>query len=538
MRARRRAAAEKDVESGEAAIVRVEAEHSCTRAQEMKAEDFNNLRPVVHLVLDAPVMLTSNWLWGVQTVPLGLMKGARGGVKAIVFREGESPANGDQPAYVVVDFPDYRGQPLFEGAGKETWVPVPPVRHAVEGKECIWRKQLPLRLCWAVTLLKAQGLTVKEGVVVDLSSDGSQNWAAILGVPFVGWTRTESFDKWACRKLPDIGEFVKVRKECKVFKAREAFEAWADEQHEATMRTFGWQPKDDVQRHIAECAGLQCSKGAALSAEDAQDLRAMMVRRGIQPMAPCTMEKLAKQYTKDSGATLDAVFRAMGGSKGAKGVSGKVLSSEGPAAKRPLDSALPPPDGKRPRKGGEEPPKNERKRGLPGNVSGQEPPAKAPREAPAPGKRADPAPGANASLCTADGRPVVRPRPPGAPPRAQIEWGISNFGDTCYFAAVMQALASCPALLAALALAEQAPLLEATAPLLKILRPAPRAPATFMTRSDRFNLPWNVAARKCLAVATRKRPQFRANGAQQDAAEFLTFVLGELAAKMGAASKT
>ena len=151
--------------------------------------------------------------------------------------------------------------------------------------------------------------------------------------------------------MPDIGEFVKVRKECKEFKAREAFEAWADEQHEATMRTFGWQPKDEVQRHIAECAGLQCSKGAALSAEDAQDLRAMMGRRGIQPMAPCTMQKLAKQYTKDPRANLDDVFHAMSGPKAAKGVSGKVLSSEGPAAKRPLGSALPPPDGKRIRRG-------------------------------------------------------------------------------------------------------------------------------------------------------------------------------------------
>ncbi len=144
-------------------------------------------------------------------MPLGLMNGARGTVKAMVFREGESPAGGHQPAYVVVDFPDYRGEPFFPEAGRETWVPVPPAQEKIHGKEHIWRRQLPLTLCWAVTLLKAQGLTVTDGVLVDLSSDGTRNWAAVLGVPFVGWTRTETFDKWACRKLPGIGDFVKVR---------------------------------------------------------------------------------------------------------------------------------------------------------------------------------------------------------------------------------------------------------------------------------------------------------------------------------------
>ena len=63
---------------------------------------------------------------------------------------------------------------------------MPPVKVNGRGREGLWRRQVPLLLCWAVTLLKAQGLTVPEGVVVDLRSDGSKNWAGTLGVPFVG----------------------------------------------------------------------------------------------------------------------------------------------------------------------------------------------------------------------------------------------------------------------------------------------------------------------------------------------------------------
>ena len=53
----------------------------------------------------------------------GLHNGALGYVKEIVFREGESPNNGNLPSYVVVNFPSYNGP---------AWVSESPkVRHRV-----------------------------------------------------------------------------------------------------------------------------------------------------------------------------------------------------------------------------------------------------------------------------------------------------------------------------------------------------------------------------------------------------------------------
>ena len=171
----------------ESATIRVEAEHSSASAAEQAAERFRGMRSTVHLMLEAPVMLILNRIWDRQTVPLGLMNGARGTVKAIVYREGERPCAEHQPEYVVVAFPDYRGAPFFPGTGREQWVPVPPVKQGLEGRESVWRRQVPLRLCWAVTLLKAQGLTVKEGVLVDFALRWHQElgrhlWRAFRGL--------------------------------------------------------------------------------------------------------------------------------------------------------------------------------------------------------------------------------------------------------------------------------------------------------------------------------------------------------------------
>ena len=134
-------------------------------------------------------MLTSNYLWDVRTVQLGLMNGARGVVKGIVYAAGAAPPA--LPLYVVVEFPKYRGHPLWPDHPK--WVPVPPVHQQEKqgvklGKR--WRMQLPLRLAWCLTVHKSQGLTCKEGIVVDLSvSTPNRVAAAAPGVAFVAFTR-------------------------------------------------------------------------------------------------------------------------------------------------------------------------------------------------------------------------------------------------------------------------------------------------------------------------------------------------------------
>ena len=58
---------------------------------------------------------------------------------------------------------------------------------------------------------KAQGLTIKEGVVINLVGSKRFRPAAKHGLPFVAFTRSESFAMTAFKNLPPWGDFVKGR---------------------------------------------------------------------------------------------------------------------------------------------------------------------------------------------------------------------------------------------------------------------------------------------------------------------------------------
>ena len=73
------------------------------------------------------------------------------------------------------------------------------------------RTQFPIVAGFALTVNKAQGLTIKEGVVIHLV--GSKNFrpAAQPGLAFVAFTRSESFAMTAFKNLPPWGDFMKGR---------------------------------------------------------------------------------------------------------------------------------------------------------------------------------------------------------------------------------------------------------------------------------------------------------------------------------------
>ena len=64
---------------------------------------------------------------------------------------------------------------------------------------------------FAIAINKAQGLTVKEGVVVHLEGGKRFRPAAKHGLPFVAWTRSESFAMTAFKNLPPWEDFVQGR---------------------------------------------------------------------------------------------------------------------------------------------------------------------------------------------------------------------------------------------------------------------------------------------------------------------------------------
>ena len=59
--------------------------HSDPRAARVPSTSYKNLAQGTHLCLGAPVLLTVNFIWNVNTVPLGLMNGARGTVIAVLY---------------------------------------------------------------------------------------------------------------------------------------------------------------------------------------------------------------------------------------------------------------------------------------------------------------------------------------------------------------------------------------------------------------------------------------------------------------------
>ena len=99
-----------------------------------------------------------------------------GTVHAICYQSGGPP---DLPLAVMVKFDSYSGPALYDNS-----VPIIPLR-------CTWfhngvtcsRLQLPLKRAWAVTIHKAQGLTMDK-VVVDV---GKKEFSA--GLTFVACSR-------------------------------------------------------------------------------------------------------------------------------------------------------------------------------------------------------------------------------------------------------------------------------------------------------------------------------------------------------------
>ena len=96
------------------------------------------------------------------------------------------------------------------------------------------RCQFPLAAGFALTVNKAQGLAVKEGVVIHLVGSKRFRPAAEHGLPFVAWTRSESFAMTAFKHLPPWGDFAQGR-QSDMLRMRQNFIHRLHEMHARTL---------------------------------------------------------------------------------------------------------------------------------------------------------------------------------------------------------------------------------------------------------------------------------------------------------------
>ena len=289
-------------------VVRCAARHNSDRGHARDASEFRNLRTATHLKVGAKVILTTNRIWEADTVPLGLMNGARGTVVAIAFAPpgaqrvdgvdlagtGFPQADGaafpralDQcplPDFVVVHFPGYRGLPLFSGL-PPTWVPIPCIEQRSTRKRTLCRAGLPLKLAWALTIHKSQGITEPNGIIVSFAGTRMPRAVSRMGLAFVAWTRSTSWVRTAFQALPPIQDFLAARFS-KEFTARSSFETRADSLHDCTLEARMLCERSQIEAHQQHLRRkLQLEHRREASAAELADIADMLCRRGVAPVS-------------------------------------------------------------------------------------------------------------------------------------------------------------------------------------------------------------------------------------------------------------
>ena len=122
------------------------------KAQAIKADDFMGLEASLYLARGARVMITQN-VW----VNKGLVNGATGTLKHLIFKEGDGPPN--LPVAIIVEMdlgyngPSLEGKPRHVALNQLTSFN-DTVTHHYE------RTQLPIRIAFAITIHKCQGYLI------------------------------------------------------------------------------------------------------------------------------------------------------------------------------------------------------------------------------------------------------------------------------------------------------------------------------------------------------------------------------------------
>ena len=122
-------------------------------ARKCPSDKAGGLQPILYLCKNAKVTLTMN-----ISVAFGLYNGASGTVVDLIYSSGKRPPE-DLPDVVMVMFPKYTGPPFY--IDQPQIIPITPIEKRLDCscRSCK-RTQIPLRLGWASTIHRCQGLTI------------------------------------------------------------------------------------------------------------------------------------------------------------------------------------------------------------------------------------------------------------------------------------------------------------------------------------------------------------------------------------------
>ena len=229
-------------------VHQIHAQHSTKSGKKLVSSAFDGLRSVINLVRGCKVMISRNVAY-----KYGLANGTRGSFVGAVYGPG---GVGTFPEALILEIPDYCGPPFYPDEPK--WVPILPMTGFKEGTR-MSRTQFPVVAGFALTVNKAQGLTIKEGVVIHLVGSRRFRPASKHGLPFVAFTRSESFAMTAFKNLPPWEDFLRGR-DSDMLRMRLEFTKWLEKLHTETLARYSAMKTPDMEQEAHDAWQAHASK--------------------------------------------------------------------------------------------------------------------------------------------------------------------------------------------------------------------------------------------------------------------------------------